>query len=37
MKRRSQRSAPGPVLLVAPSGGHLLQLVQLLEANWFSC
>ncbi len=31
MKRRSQRSAPGPVLLVASSGGHLLQLVQLLE------
>ena len=30
MRRRSDRSA-GPVLLVASSGGHLLQLVQLLE------
>lgn len=32
MRRLSQRSAPGPVLLVASSGGHLLQLVQLLDA-----
>lgn len=31
MSKRSRRSVPGPVLLVASSGGHLLQLVQLLE------
>ena len=30
MSKRSRRSVPGPVLLVASSGGHLLQLVQLL-------
>ncbi len=32
MRGRSGRSAGGPVLLVASSGGHLLQLVQLLQA-----
>lgn len=31
MSKRPRRSVPGPVLLVASSGGHLLQLVQLLE------